>query len=114
MKTLNRPALLLLLLPVGCDDPLQPAQRLDAARVLGVRVASADDRSSLLPGEQAELQLLVAGPHGPVSARLAYELCEAANSDRGVPYCAAPAFAAGSATLDATPLPIQIPDSLTA
>jgi hypothetical protein len=38
---------------------------------------------------------LLAGPDGPAEARLAYVICEAADSARGVPYCLGDALAHG-------------------
>jgi hypothetical protein len=96
----------------ACEEPLKQAQLLEEPRVLGVRVATGDDRSSLLPGEPALLQVLVAGPDGAVGGRMAYRWCEAAASVRGVPYCAAAPFAEDSVDLDGAPFEASLPATL--
>ncbi len=80
---------------LACEDPLKPAERIDDPRVLAARVSTATGDASLVPGESAEAELLLAGPQGPLTARVAYRLCAAAESQRGVPYCAEEPFAAG-------------------
>lgn len=104
-----------ILLPLGlllsCEDPLKPAQRIDEARVLAARVSTATDDASLVPGEGAEAEALLAGPEGPLTARLAYRVCPAAESQRGVPYCAGDVIAAG--TIDAAgPVAFELPPTL--
>lgn len=94
---------------VACEDPLKQAQLLEEPRVLGVRVATADDHASLLPGQPATFEVLLAGPDGSAGGRLAYRMCEAAASVRGVPFCAAAPFAEGSADLDAAAVSLEIP-----
>jgi hypothetical protein len=96
----------------GCEDPLKEAQVLEEARAIGVRVATSDGQASLVSGQSAELEVLLAGPEGPVQARLAYVLCQAAPADHGVPSCAAEAFAAASVDLDGTPVAFDVPASL--
>ncbi len=105
------PVLALSLL-AACEDPLKQAQVLEEPRVLGVRLATSDDHSSVLPGESASLEVLVAGPDGGVRARMAYRLCEAAASVRGVPYCAAAPFAEDNVDLDGTPIEAALPEML--
>jgi hypothetical protein len=78
----------LALTALACEDALEPAQRIDRPRVLGVRVSTERGEASLVPGEPASLEFLLAGPEGPQPARIAYRFCEAASSERGVPYCA--------------------------
>lgn len=97
---------------VACEDPLKRAQLLEEPRVLGVRVATDDDHASLLPGEPATFELLVAGPAGGANGRLAYQICEAAASVRGVPYCAAAPFVDNSADLDGAPIEVLLPETL--
>ena len=111
MKAFRFGAFALCLL-AACEDPLKQAQVLEEPRVLGVRVATSDDHSSLLPGEPALLEVLAAGPDGAVSARLAYRLCEAADSVRGVPYCAAAPFAEAKDDLDGSPIEAVLPEWL--
>lgn len=101
-----------LLLLAGCEDPLKTAQVLEEPRILGVRLAGPDDRATLEPGQTATLEVLLAGPEGRVGARLAYRLCEAAASERGVPYCEAEPFAEATVDLDGTPLAIDVPVEL--
>ena len=112
MKGVRFGALLLLL--AACEDPLKKAQVLEEPRVLGVRVATSDDQASLLPGQAASFELLLAGADGSASGRVAYRFCEAAASVRGVPYCAAAPFAEGRADLDGSPIAAPLPESLAA
>lgn len=93
---------------LGCADPLKEAQRLEEPRVLGVRVATPTDQASLNPGEGATFEVLLAGPTGGLTARLAYELCEAAESTHGVPFCAGPVFAQGTVST-AGPTAFEVP-----
>jgi hypothetical protein len=102
----------LLLLSAGCEDPLRVAQVLEEPRILGVRLSAADARSALEPGQTAELELLLAGPEGRLGARLAYQLCEAAQSERGVPYCAAEPFAEATVDFDGSALAVDVPTDL--
>ncbi len=97
---------------LACEDPLKPAERIDEPRVLGVRVTTERGEASLVPGEPAGVELLVAGPDGPQPARVAYRWCEAASSERGVPYCAGEAFAEGIAALADEPLAFDVPAAL--
>jgi hypothetical protein len=96
----------------GCEDPLKDAQRLEEARVIGVRVSAESGPASLVPGEDALIDVLLAGPSGPVEARLAYEVCEAADTERGVPFCAGAAFAQGTRELDGSLLAVEVPTSV--
>ncbi len=102
----------LLTLTSSCEDALKTAQDLREPRVLAVKLSAAGDEASLRPGEAANVELLLAGANGPLPARVAYELCEAAESMRGVPYCLADPFA--SDVVDAGPASaIDVPDELT-
>lgn len=104
---------LVLLLPLwSCADALKDAQTLEEPRVLGVRVATADDQADPPPGEDAAFEVLLAGPSGTLDARLAYRLCQAESSTRGVPFCAGPALAEGAALLDGASIPLAIPGDL--
>ncbi len=96
----------------GCEDPLKDAQALEEPRILGVRLAAAGDHSSLEPGQDAELEVLLTGPEGSLAARLAYQLCEAAESERGVPYCAGNALVEAVVDLDGTPITLAVPAEL--
>lgn len=104
---------LVLLLPLwSCADALKDAQTLEEPRVLGVRLATADDQASPPPGQDAAFEVLLAGPGGTLDARLAYQLCRAESSTRGVPFCAGPALAEGTVPLDGTSIPLAIPGDL--
>jgi hypothetical protein len=96
---------------LACQEPLKDAQRIEEPRVLGVRVATVSDRASLDPGQSAELLVLLAGPDGPLNARLAYQICEAADSGHGVPFCAANVLAEGTVDVDGEPLALEVPAS---
>jgi hypothetical protein len=98
-----------LLLLAGCGDPLKQAQRLEEPRILGVRVSGADDEAALPPGQASNFEVLVAGPKGALEARVEYQLCEAAESNRGVPFCAEVPFATGTIALDGAPVPFAVP-----
>lgn len=99
-------------LALACEDPLKEAQRLEEPRVIGVRVVSASGAASLTPGEGATAEVLAAGPRGPLDAALAFRFCEAAASDRGVPYCATGALTEGvTGTLDAA-ISLEVPPSV--
>ena len=104
-------AVALLALTIGCDDALKTAQDVREPGLLAGKLSAAGDEASLRPGEAANVELLLAGPDGPLQARVAYELCEAAESMRGVPYCLAAPFA--SDVVDAGPATaIDVPDEL--
>lgn len=108
----NRAILLSFGLLLGCEDPLKPAQRIDEPRVLAARVSTATGDASLVPGEPAEVEALLAGPEGPLVARLAYRVCVAAESQRGVPYCAGDAIAAGTTDPGAGAVAFDVPATL--
>jgi hypothetical protein len=97
---------------LGCDDPLKNPQELHEPRVLGVRVRTLGDQASLEPGQDATFDLLLADSAGPVQAQVAFTLCAAASSVRGVPYCEGTAFAQDSVDLAQGPIVAQLPDSL--
>lgn len=101
------PAFLLLL--AGCGDPLKQAQRLEEPRIIGVRVSGSDDEAALSPGQESNFEVLVAGPRGVLAARVEYKLCEAAESNRGVPFCEGEPFATGTTALDGAPIPFAVP-----
>jgi hypothetical protein len=103
-----------LLLAIGCEDPLKHGQRLEEARILGARVVSETGEASLTPGAGATVELLMAGPGGPVDARVAFEFCEAVASDRGVPRCARQAFAEGVVDTLSSPITLSIPEGVPA
>jgi hypothetical protein len=108
----NRAVLPFFYLLVGCEDPLKPAQRIDEPRVLAARVSTASGDARLVPGEGAEAEALLAGHDGPLTARLAYRLCLAAESQRGVPYCAGAAIGAATADPGAGPVAFDLPPTL--
>jgi hypothetical protein len=104
----NRAVLLAMSLLWGCEDPLKPAQRIDEPRVLAARVSTATGDASLVPGESAEAAALLAGPDGPLTARLAYRICPAAESQRGVPYCTGDTIATGTTDADAGAVAFEV------
>src|SRR5690606_34965138 len=91
--------------------PLKDAQRIEEPRLLGVRVTTEDGQASLVPGERASLQVLLAGPTGPLPARLAFTLCEAADSAHGVPFCEGDTLASDTVDLDGSPIAFDVPAS---
>lgn len=95
----------------ACEQPLEPAQRIDQPRVLGVRVSGELDQATLIPGQPVRTEFLIAGPEGPEAARVAYRWCEAARSERGVPYCATTPWVEDRADANAGAL-IAVPASL--
>src|SRR5688572_1523868 len=109
----NSIALLALFALSGCEDPLKDGQLLEEPRALGVRLATVNDQASPAPGENAAFEVLLAGPDGSLDARMSYQFCEAAGSTRGVPFCAAPAFAEDTVDLDGSAIPVVIPTELT-
>lgn len=108
MRTLIS-VLALSLVTSACEDPLKDAQRLEETRVLGVRVSSASGDASLEAGASATVEVLLAGPEGPADARFGFQFCEAADSDRGVPYCAREAFAGHTAETLREPIVVEVP-----
>jgi hypothetical protein len=97
---------------LACEDALEPAQRIDQPRVLGVRVSTERGEASLVPGKPANLEFLLAGPDGPQPARIAYRFCEAASSERGVPYCEQEPWAEGVANVVDGPVALDVPAAL--
>lgn len=87
----------------ACGDPSKFGQDIAEPRILGTRLASGDGVAELVPGQDAEIELLVAGPTGPIEVRVNYEVCQAVPTDRGVPQCTDVSYAAG--TTDASSLP---------
>jgi hypothetical protein len=92
-------------LALGCGEPLKDAQLIEEPRVLAVQVESASLMATPEVGEEARVRLLLAGPSGPLPVRVAYRVCEAVDSARGVPMCGARVFAAGE-TAVASPAPV--------
>ena len=80
--------ILMLLVLVGCGDPLSPPWLIDKPRVLGARVEAAAEpaRPWLRPGEEAAVRWLVAAPDGAPPMRWAFALCLPDARDN----CAAP------------------------
>lgn len=101
-----------LLILAGCEDPLKNAQSIEEPRVLGVRVATVDDQASIAGGEDALFEVLLADSEGTLDARVAYTLCEAADAARGVPVCEGEVLAEASAPLNAEPIAVALPDTL--
>ena len=80
----------------SCNDPVEPAWRLDRPRVLGARVAPVADpaRASVRPGEEIAVELFTASRERPrgAYARFALGAC-AANPNGAVTACRGPALA---------------------
>lgn len=89
------PALACAALAGACDDPLVEAQRIEGTRVLGARVEMRDEpeRASPRPSERARVAWLVADPEPAPALGWALGVCVARPTTRGVPECAAAAFA---------------------
>lgn len=79
----------------GCGDPLKDAQRIEESRVLAVQIEGPGGTATPSAGEDATVRFLLAGPDGPEPAQVAYRVCEAADSARGVPYCVGDTLAEG-------------------
>jgi hypothetical protein len=79
----------------GCDDPLLEAEHISHTRVLGARVEAGGDptRAWPRPGEPAHMTWLVADPRPSPDLGWRFSVCAAAEKTRGIPECAAPAFA---------------------
>lgn len=103
----------LLALLCGCEDPLEDAQLLEEPRVLGVRVSAADGRAALVPGESAQLEILLAGPQGlPADAHLTWRLCESGEAERGVPICVGEPLIEQTLDFDGSALAMEVPSSV--
>lgn len=92
---------------VACGDPLKDGQKLEDPRVLAVTVFDEEGSATPAAGEAAELSFLVAGPEGPQEGRIAYQICEAADSARGVPFCAGELLADGEVESEAALLGVS-------
>jgi hypothetical protein len=95
----------------GCGDPMKFAQTLEETRTLGVRVNGPGGEASLDAGQSGEVELLFAGPGGTEDLAVAYRICPAADSARGVPYCAGDNWKSGTVDWDGTtPISFSVPD----
>jgi len=89
----------------SCNDPVEPAWRLDRPRVLGARVTPSSDpaRASVQPGEELRVELVTASKERPrgAYARFALTAC-VADPNGAVTACLGPALAdlSGAATAD--------------
>jgi hypothetical protein len=97
---------------VGCGDPLSDPARLEESRILGVRMQVDDGSATLRPGAAAEFQVLIAGQDGTPAARFEYQLCVAAESDRGVPQCEEEPFVEAIVDLGDTPIGFTVPEDV--
>lgn len=99
MKTktnIERALLALAALGLGaCGDPLKEAQIIEEPRTLAVQIEAQSGSATPTAGEEATARVVFAGPEGPEEVNLAYRICEAAESARGVPYCAGPVYEEG-------------------
>ncbi len=91
------------LLSIACGDPLKFPQDLEETRVLGLKVSTNDDLSWPKEGEEAEVEMLIAGPDGPVAVQVGYQVCAALESSWGVPQCSDPVLAKGSTSKSRLP-----------
>lgn len=94
-------------LALGCGDPLVAPELITGNRVLAARVQAAGDanRGWVLPSEAARVRWLVAGPNGPARLAWAFSACVAQTTSRGLPSCAAPAFAQTTQVVPSTAEP---------
>lgn len=97
---------------LACGDPLKDAQNLDEPRVLGVRIDGGAGSSRVTPGVDLQVDLLLAGPAGPVEAEVAFAVCVGAPSDRGVPTCAGDPFLEGTALSSDLPISVEVPSGV--
>lgn len=81
---------------VACGEPLKKAQEIEEARTLAVQIEAEDGSATPAPGQDATARVLFAGPEGPKQVNIAYKICEAADSVRGVPYCIGDVYAEGT------------------
>lgn len=97
-KTNIGPALLALtaLVQVACGDPLKRAQIIEEPRTLAVQIESDSGTATPAAGEEATARMVFAGQEGPQEVNVAYRICEAADSARGVPYCSGPVYEEGT------------------
>lgn len=83
---------------IACGDPLKDAQIIEEPRTLAVQIEAEGGSARPGAGEEATARIVFAGTEGPQEVNLAYRICEAADSARGVPYCKGPIYEEG--TLD--------------
>lgn len=84
------------LFSVGCGEPLKDAQKIEEPRTLAVQIEAEDGSATPGAGEEATARIVFAGTRGPEEVSVAYRICEAADSARGVPYCKGPIYEEGS------------------
>ena len=96
-----------LLLLAGCNNMLEPGTRVSRPRVMGARVHLESDPgvASLLPGQPARIEWLLASPTGSETVRSTFIACVAAPVISGQPRCAGPPIAAQPAGEAAPTLP---------
>lgn len=99
MKTKKNTQLSLLAFAVAglaaCGEPLKEAQIIEEPRTLAVQIEAEDGSATPAPGEAATVRMVFAGERGPQGVNVAYRICEAADSARGVPYCAGAVYEEG-------------------
>lgn len=80
---------------IGCDDPLEPLERIEDLRVLGARVEVQGDpqRAAPAPGESVSVRWLVAAPELRPALGWALAACVAKKTNVGIPSCETPPFA---------------------
>ena len=110
-------ALCSLLSLVSCGDPIKEAQRVEELRVLGAQVSVDDDeaRATVMPGEAAHVEWLLADPTGLAPLAVwSMQVCVAEETSYGVPFCRdAPFMTAEVSELSNLPplLDFTVPDS---
>lgn len=80
---------------IACGEPLKDAQVIEEPRTLAVQIEAEDGSATPAAGEDAIARIVFAGTAGPQEVHLAYRICEAADSARGVPYCSGPVYEEG-------------------
>lgn len=113
MKRRNFGALALLLWTTtsACGDPMKFAQELEEERSLGVRVTNAAGEATVAAGDSGQIELLFGGPEGSEPLTVAYQLCPAADSARGVPFCVDDPWIEGDVDFDGAPIDFTVPES---
>jgi hypothetical protein len=91
-------ALLLSLLPLGCDEALSPVELIDKTRVVAMRVEVEGDatRAAPLPGESVDVRLLVLSPELDPELAFTMRSCIATDSRLDATRCSSETLAMAS------------------
>lgn len=95
----------------ACGDPMKFAQELEEERSLGARVTGLAGEATVAAGDPGQIDLLFGGPEGSEPLAIAYQLCPAADSARGVPYCTDAPWIEGTVDFEGTPIDFEVPQS---